>query len=605
MTRSSSHERRNFNLARSFAHRQLLCASSLWKEYPGNHHFDVTQHGILDILKDVRPYRSVNAPLRTGLSSDTMSDSKQPGASAATSSTAVMSTQAASTSAQGSSTAVQELGSQSNQSKGKQVAAPQAAPDAEGDSKLSAKELKLKKQAEKQARRAQEKAAREETTGPAPTIPNGAAQAPKPGKGKQNVAAASSSGGANAQQRGQTQNRRTGSMTQAQRPMALRSKPAQAAPKPKKQASQGGVFGHLSAQPRRHNVEGISKEVHPAVLALGFQFSNYIITGSSARCVAMLLAFKAAISSYTTPPTTSLARHLTSHFLNPQIEYLKSHRPISVSMGNAIRWLKDYIIHFDPDVPENEAKADILDAIDTFIRERITVADTAIAATASAKIKQGSHVVTFAKSSIVEQTLLAAAQEGIKFTVTVIDSRPLFEGRNLVAALSKAGISCRYGLLPAASHALSGADLVLLGAHAMMANGRLYSRAGTASVAMLAKTKDVPVIVCCESLKFTDRVALDSVVLNEVAPSEELVIPHAPTKVGSTDPPAKGDEKVPSAAAVGLEGWSDINNLQLLNIMYDVTPAQYIDMVITEYGSLPPSSVPVVHRISTERDVRI
>jgi translation initiation factor eIF-2B subunit delta len=46
-------------------------------------------------------------------------------------------------------------------------------------------------------------------------------------------------------------------------------------------------------------------------------------------------------------------------------------------------------------------------------------------------------------------------------------------------------------------------------------------------------------------------------------------------------------------------------NLQLLNILYDVTPAEYVNMVITEYGSLPPSSVPVVHRISTERDVRL
>ena len=90
--------------------------------------------------------------------------------------------------------------------------------------------------------------------------------------------------------------------------------------------------------------------------------------------------------------------------------------------------------------------------------------------------------------------------------------------------------------------------------------------------------------MCCESIKCTDRVSRDSVVLNEVAPSEELVIPKA----------GEG----------GLDGWADVAGLQLLNIMYDVTPAQYVDMVITEYGSLPPSSVPVVHRISTERDVR-
>jgi translation initiation factor eIF-2B subunit delta len=34
------------------------------------------------------------------------------------------------------------------------------------------------------------------------------------------------------------------------------------------------------------------KDVHPAVLALGLQIRNYVICGSSARCVAMLLTFK-------------------------------------------------------------------------------------------------------------------------------------------------------------------------------------------------------------------------------------------------------------------------------------------------------------------------
>lgn len=324
-----------------------------------------------------------------------------------------------------------------------------------------------------------------------------------------------------------------------------------------------------------------------------------------------------AIQAYQTPHGTSLARHLTSHHLSPQIDYLKSHRPISVSMGNAIRWLKDYIIHIDPDTPESEAKEDICSAIDLFIRERITVADTAIASTACAKIRDGSTVVTFGKSSIVEKTLLRAKELGTRFTVTVVDSRPLFEGRNLARSLAASGIQVNYMLHTAVSHALKDADLVLLGAHAMMSNGRLYSRVGTAAVAMLAHSRDVPVIVCCESIKFTDRVALDSIVLNEIASPDDLVVasdlPPTPpaedavkAKGGSGNNNKKADEeKSESKAEVGsLQGWRDVQGLQLLNILYDVTPAEYINMVITEYGSLPPSSVPVVHRISTERDVR-
>lgn len=291
-------------------------------------------------------------------------------------------------------------------------------------------------------------------------------------------------------------------------------------------------------------------------------------------------------------------------------------------MGNAIRWLKDYIIQIDPDTPESTAKSDICTAIDMFIRERVTVADTAIAATACAKIRNNSTVVTFAKSSIVEKTLLLAHARGTKFKAIVVDSRPLFEGKNLARNLARAGIQTSYMLTAAASHALKDADLVLLGAHAMMANGRLYSRVGTAAVAMLAHSRDVPVIVCCESIKFTDRVALDSIVLNEVAPPDELVLPQEFEAAARRDAAAKkavdeglgggnkkdkgssGDATTTTKEESTLGKWREAQNLQLLNILFDVTPAEYINMVITEYGSLPPSSVPVVHRISTERDIR-
>ena len=57
-----------------------------------------------------------------------------------------------------------------------------------------------------------------------------------------------------------------------------------------------GLYGHLYGQPRRTTIAGASKDVHPAILELGLQISNYVICGSSARCIAMLLAFKEVCS---------------------------------------------------------------------------------------------------------------------------------------------------------------------------------------------------------------------------------------------------------------------------------------------------------------------
>lgn len=289
------------------------------------------------------------------------------------------------------------------------------------------------------------------------------------------------------------------------------------------------------------------------------------------------MTYVQVIESYVTPAGNTLTRHLTSHVLSPQIEYLTSCRPLSVSMGNAIRWLKLEISKVDIDVPEAEAKEDLCAAIDGFIRDKITIADRVIAESAADHIKDGDVILTFAKSNVVQQTLVKAYQDGRKFSVIVVDARPWYEGKNLARNLADLGLEVRYSMFHALSHVIKSATKVFLGAHAMMSNGRLYSRVGTMSVAMMAENYHVPVIVCCESIKFTEKTALDSIEQNEIASPDELVL------VGGA-----------------LEKWRETKNLFLLNPMFDVTPPEYIKMVVTEFGTLPPTSVPVLHRLSNE-----
>jgi translation initiation factor eIF-2B subunit delta len=250
-------------------------------------------------------------------------------------------------------------------------------------------------------------------------------------------------------------------------------------------------------------------------------------------------------------------------------------------MGNAIRVLKDVIANVDPSTPDEVAKRDLCTFIDNFLRERITAANELIAQQASSKILSGDVILVFAKSSLVLKTLLAAKEAGTSFRVIVLDSKPLFEGKRMALDLADAGITVQYSLIQAVSHAVTEATKVFLGAHAVMTNGRLYSRVGTALVAMLAHERDIPVIVCCESLKFTDRVALDSIVGNEIAPAEELL----------SDNWKDTKEKEGT-----LKKWKETPGLQILNVLFDVTPAEMINMIITEHGNLPPSSVPAVLR---------
>ncbi|KAL8917087.1 MAG: hypothetical protein Q9172_005992 [Xanthocarpia lactea] len=443
--------------------------------------------------------------------------------------------------------------------------------------KPSGAELKKRAKAEKAAKRAQSKQEQQ-------AQPNDHSKGNKPETNKR-LAEQGSIPPSSQQPPLKVQHKRTGSTSAtSQKPLQLR--PGQqhapaAEPESKKGIQKLTFLSHLYSTPRRTSIAGAGKDVHPSVLALGLQMSNYIVCGSNARCVSTLLVFKRVIDAYTTPPGTSLPRHLTLH-LSTQIEYLVSCRPLSISMGNAIRWLKMAISTIDPGTPEHQAKAQLCSAIDNFIRERVTVAGQAIASSAFPRIRDGDIILTFAKSSIVERTLAEAYRQGKKFQVIVVDSGPLFEGRNLAIALSNLGMQVQYASIHTLSHIVQDATKVFLGAHAMMSNGRLYSRIGTSLVAMMAKDLNIPVIVLCESIKFTDKVALDSIAANEIAPSHELGF----FRTSADKSEEEGD-------------WRSASNLVGLNLMYDLTPAEYIHMVITEYGNLPPSSVPVVQRLST------
>lgn len=68
-----------------------------------------------------------------------------------------------------------------------------------------------------------------------------------------------------------------------------------------------------------------------------------------------------------TPVNNILSRHLDS-YLKPHINYLVTCRPLAVSMGNAIRYLKCAIADLPPDVPEDDAKAALDEMICHYIR---------------------------------------------------------------------------------------------------------------------------------------------------------------------------------------------------------------------------------------------
>lgn len=180
--------------------------------------------------------------------------------------------------------------------------------------KLSGAELKKRAKAEKAARRAKEKEEREQASGSGTAASGGGSASGNakqqlnqplskkgpPGPQAQKIAETGGSGGKGQKQfgTGGGGGGGGGAATAGRRASVSYLNTTELSRKKKWEEENMAVsktvamFSHLSLQNHRGTIAGAGKEIHPAILALGLQMRDYVICGSSARCVAMLLAFK-------------------------------------------------------------------------------------------------------------------------------------------------------------------------------------------------------------------------------------------------------------------------------------------------------------------------
>lgn len=408
------------------------------------------------------------------------------------------------------------------------------------------------------------------------------------------------------------------------------------------------LFSHLESHIQRKNIQNlISYIIHPKILTLTLKYSNYEIVGSILRLKKMLECFKDVIQDYETPQNTSLTRHLTS-YLSHQIEYLKTARPLSTSMGNSIRWLKQEISLISIDTQEQTAKEILIEKLSNFIKEKIDLSHELIIENSSELIVNGSTILTYGNSEVLEKLFkFSAFNQNKYFTLIVVDSRPLFEGKKLIENLTKdipnynnpnqkvdnedntcefnsnfenKNLKIHYLLINSlTSPIIKKIDYAFLGANSMLSNGHLYSRVGTALIAMLCHNSNIPFITFCETIKFSHKVQLDSVTTNELCDCEDLLynieskeplnktftslekyFENIDTKKNQLKKkPQDNTDEIDNEKnnhSYPLINYKNIDTLSVLNIMYDLTPPNYITKVVTEFGSLPPSSVPVIIR---------
>jgi len=178
---------------------------------------------------------------------------------------------------------------------------------------------------------------------------------------------------------------------------------------------------------------------------------------------------KAAIKAYTIKPSKE----------NENI--LKGLRPTEPMLINSIdffkRYGKEYVLrHFD------EAQ----NKINWFVAKLI---------------KSNMIIYTHCHSTNVVKALVYAKKHGKKFSVYNTETRPLYQGRITSKELAKAGIKVVEWVDAAMGSAITEADLILIGADAILKDG-VINKVGSKAIAEISYLKKKPLYVVADSWKF-------------------------------------------------------------------------------------------------------
>ncbi|XP_023945577.2 translation initiation factor eIF-2B subunit delta isoform X2 [Bicyclus anynana] len=348
--------------------------------------------------------------------------------------------------------------------------------------------------------------------------------------------------------------------------------------KPKPQGMQKmNWFQHLYTEHDKEALKQmqISSNLHPAVIKLGIQLASHVVTGSNARCIALLDTLKKMVRDYSLPARTEFARGLEAQLAASE-EFLWGMRPPAASQTNALKYFRHHLTQLPNNVDEFDAKKQLQEEIDRYIGEQIDKAGEAISTAVREKISNGDNILTYGCSSLIERIFSEAHAAGVQFRAVVVGTRVQRAAREMLRRLVARGVPCTYADISALSFLMRHMSKVLVGAASLLANGAVLAPVGSLQAALVARAHNVPLLVACETHKFSDNVQTDAFVYNEIGDPDDII--------------DKSDENSP------LKDWRSNPNLTLLNLTYDVTPPSLVTAVVTEQAILPCTSAPVVLR---------
>jgi len=244
-----------------------------------------------------------------------------------------------------------------------------------------------------------------------------------------------------------------------------------------------------------------------------------------------------------------------------QFENVLNGRPASMATINALRALAEYI--FEKGVT----------GLSEYIKDLKNKYDNALwksAEVASRRVDNGDVILTNSNSLAVKRFLKTLRDQDKYVELVVPESRPGNEGLLLAEYAESLGYDVRLITDSATRFFMKDVDKVFVGAEAIAANGAVVSKVGTSLVALVAKEARKRVFVIAPTAKFS----------YETVHGELLKLPEGGLEL-----------------LVDMEKEALPEGFRARVPLYDVTPAEYIDAIATEFGIVAPQAIPILLRV--------
>ncbi len=239
---------------------------------------------------------------------------------------------------------------------------------------------------------------------------------------------------------------------------------------------------------------------------------------------------------------------------------LKSARPSAVSLPNSVNYIL-YLADKKRDLRVDEFRRELSSEISDFIKEQKTALNK-ISEIGSRLIDSGDVILTHCNSDTVNGILKRVWKKRKKIHVICTETRPMYQGHITARELSSYGIPVTMIIDSAVHHIMKElkVDKVMVGADTVCVNGDLINKIGTSQIAVCAKEQDIEFIVAAESIKFSPLSITGKIVEIEKRDPKEIIDPKK------------------------------LKGVKILNPVFDITNSEYIDMIVTEFGVIPPQA---------------